>query len=381
MRGNIDSRRSLADDSNGKRGRTSDIIRGDLRPFEQRLADDWPVANWQNLHIVLAVSGGADSIALLRAVSAIKKTSDGTGLVYVAHFDHGLRGDAGHADADWVAETCRRLNVPLDVERGDVRARAGDLGDGIEAAARTARYEFLLRVAERVGARFVVTAHTSDDQAETVLHRILRGTGLAGLAGIPVSRLLSNCVTLARPMLGLRRAQVIEYLEGLGQDYREDSSNSERVYARNWIRHEILPAIRQRLNSDVYRALIRLAEQAADAQSIIQEQVARVATECVTVEMAPQVRGNSDTSRCAHQIRLNCQLLAGYPEAVIREVCRAAWTEADWPQQSMGTHEWRKLALLVAEDGACAINLPGNVLARRINEQLILSRAEPRGLP
>lgn len=374
MCGHLDSRSSQADCSDGQPGRTSDVISGDLRPFEQQLANDWPVAIWQNLHIVLAVSGGADSVALLRAILAIKRASGGTGQVYVGHYDHGLRGDAGHADADWVVKTCKRLIVPVDVERADVRARAADLGDGIEAAARMARYDFLLRVAEKVGARFVVTAHTADDQAETVLHRILRGTGLAGLAGIPISRALSKCVTLIRPLLAVSRGDVFEYLEGLGQGFRQDSSNLERVYTRNWIRHEILPAIREHLNSDVDRALIRLAGHAAETQAFMEEMATSIMRESTVFQREPTVLSDGDVHGCTREIHINCRSLARQRQIIVREVCRAAWKEAGWPQQAMGAKEWGKLALLAAAGAGGSINLPSDIGARRQGEFLILAR-------
>src|SRR6476646_5281935 len=163
--------------------------------FEKQLALAWPCDQWQDAHVLLAVSGGADSVALLRAVLSLKDTCGGRGAVHVAHLNHALRGDAAAADQAWLDKLCRRLGVSLVVGRSDVRSRAAEQGDGLEAAAREARYEFLSSTAEQLGARFVATAHTADDQAETVLQRIVRGTGLAGLAGIPSSRRLSSSAT------------------------------------------------------------------------------------------------------------------------------------------------------------------------------------------
>ena len=136
---------------------------------------------------------------------ALKKEASGSGTLYVAHLNHALRGSDADADEAWLKALCQRWNVPLELGRANVSEIAVQHGDGLEAAARTARYDFLRQTAERLGARFVATAHTSDDQVETVLHRLVRGTGLAGLAGIPITRPISPSVTLVRPLLDVRR--------------------------------------------------------------------------------------------------------------------------------------------------------------------------------
>jgi tRNA(Ile)-lysidine synthase len=123
------------------------------------------------------------------------------------------------------------------------RLLSGGHPDGVEAAARAARYEFLQATAERLGARYVATAHTADDQAETVLHHIVRGTGLAGLAGMSRARSLGAAATLIRPLLSFRRRDVIEYLGALGQSYCEDTTNRDPAFTRSRIRHELLPLL------------------------------------------------------------------------------------------------------------------------------------------
>ncbi len=352
-----------------------------LRSFERQVAAEWPVANWQNLHVVLAVSGGADSMALLRAVLTIKAAAGGTGRVVVGHFNHGLRGNVAQADANWLHETCRRLGVLFEVGHGDVKALAADVGDGVEAAARAARYEFLLKTAERLGARFVVTAHTANDQAETVLHRIIRGTGLAGMAGIPAVRPLSASVTLVRPMLTTYRSEVVEYLAAIGQDFREDSSNADLQPARNRLRHEVLAAIRGRLNPAVDAALIRLAEQAAETQALIGDLAHEISRECVRLDSGPTSGSQEDASIRAFRICLDCEKLALKPAVLIREVCRAAWRDANWPQQAMGADEWQKLAVLVVGGEAVRFHLPGGILAERQAGSVILMRSDLGCLP
>ncbi len=250
--------------------------------LENRLAASWPCSEWRDCHVLIAVSGGADSVALLRAVAALKRECGGPGAVYVAHLNHGLRGEAADADEGWVEALCQEMGLAVSVGRADVGELANQAGDGWEAAARLARYDFLRTMAEQIGARFVATAHTADDQVETVLHHILRGTGLAGLAGIPPTRPLSPSVTLVRPLLRTTRGEIVEYLKVLKQNYRSDASNADVSYTRNRIRQVLLPLIRDRFNSEVDAALLRLAGQASEAQHWLGGHAQELVKKCVT---------------------------------------------------------------------------------------------------
>ncbi len=119
--------------------------------LENRLAKSWPAREWSESHVVLAVSGGPDSVALLRAMAALKVAIGGNGKLYVAHLNHGLRGIAANDDETWLKILCERLGIPAEIGSADVAAIAGEQGDGFEAAARTARYDFLRQTAERLG--------------------------------------------------------------------------------------------------------------------------------------------------------------------------------------------------------------------------------------
>jgi tRNA(Ile)-lysidine synthase len=330
-----------------------------VHPFEQRLAESWPPREWSETHVVLAVSGGADSVALLRAMAALKEQSRGRGHLHVAHLNHALRGDAADDDAAWVGSLCERLELPSAIGKVDVGSIAEQQGDGWEAAARSARYEFLRGVAERVGARFIATAHSADDQVETVLHRILRGTGLEGLAGIARVRALSASVALVRPMLGRRRSEVVEYLAAIGQDYRDDATNANTQLTRNRLRGELLPQLREQYNSRVDDALLRLAMQAGEAYEVIAELAAAIGRECV--------------GAAANRVSVDCTRLVGEPAIVVRELLRQAWRRAGWSEQSMGFDEWQMLARLVAGADLRVVNLPGNIRAQREGESVILA--------
>ena len=230
------------------------IERKSLHAFEQLVATALPTTTWCETHVVVAVSGGADSVALLRAMHALKQMHGGCGELIVGTLNHGVRGEDAAKDVAWLRALCEELKLRLCVETADVQSLVSEQGDGFEAAAQTARYDFLRRTAESLGARFVATAHTANDQVETVLHRIVRGTGIAGLRGIQRSRPLSESVTLVRPLLDLSRGQVVEYLSSLGQSYRTDGTNADTAFTRNRIRHELLPNLRRNL----IRTLMRL---------------------------------------------------------------------------------------------------------------------------
>ena len=329
--------------------------------LEAALAGAWPAAEWRDVHAVLAVSGGADSVAMLRAALAAKLRAGGSGRLFAAHFNHGLRPADASADESWLAALCERLAVPLEVGRGDVKALAAEQGDGLEAAARAARYDFLRESAERLGARWVAVAHTADDQVETVLHRLIRGTGVAGLAGIPRVRPLSPTVTLVRPLLAVRRADVLQYLETIGQDYRTDASNADLRFTRNRLRRDLLPKLRAEYNVDIDRALLRLAAQADQAQQLI----ARMARDLTTRSM----------SMSANSVSVDCSRLAAEPPLLVREACKIAWDAADWPLQNMGFDLWCQLAEVITQgvDGD-SLNLPGGVRGIRRGDRLEISR-------
>ncbi len=220
------------------------------------------LARWRSRGLhgtwVVAVSGGGDSVGLLRVLHQLAPTA---GLrVSVTHLDHGVRGEAARADATFVAELAASLGLPFDLGHWEP-ARAGHF----EADAHRARYDWFARVARSREAGVVAVGHTRDDQAETILHRILRGTGPLGLAGIPARRLLvtDSEVHLVRPLLEVSRGEIRDYLRGLGQPCREDASNADLTRTRARIRHDLLPRLAAEYNPKVAEALVRLGKLAA----------------------------------------------------------------------------------------------------------------------
>ncbi len=191
--------------------------------------------------VLVAVSGGADSVALLHLLGELRAK---LGIdLHVAHLNHGLRPDADE-DAAYVQQLAGALNVPVTTETTDIRRLAVQQKRSVEDAGRSGRYAFFARVAAHVGARRVATAHTRDDQTETVLMRLLQGTSWDALAGIPPARPLGSAMVV-RPLWELTRVEVVEYLQTRRLRWHEDPTNRDRRFLRNQIRLDVLPALEQ----------------------------------------------------------------------------------------------------------------------------------------
>jgi tRNA(Ile)-lysidine synthase len=211
---------------------------------------------------VVAVSGGADSTALLLALHQLGCR------LHVAHLDHGLRPESS-ADAEFVRELSERLGLPCTIERRDVAPYRGARKLSPEAAAREVRYAFLRETAEREGAGAIFVAHTADDQVETFLLRLIRGAGVAGLGGMK-----PKDGQLCRPLLDVWRQDLEAFLREQGQEWREDASNRDPAFLRNRVRHELLPLLAS-LNRGVKAVLLREAGALAGRQREIEAEAFR----------------------------------------------------------------------------------------------------------
>lgn len=313
--------------------------------------------------VLVAVSGGADSVALLRGLVQLQPALDLT--LRAAHLNHQLRGSEADADAAWVRALCERFNVACDIETVPVRALAERSRRGLEETARDARYVFLRSSAERHHCDVVATAHTADDQAETVLHHILRGTGLTGLRGMEWSRSLddspSHSLRLVRPMLSIWRTDIEQFLGELGQDFRLDATNQDVSLTRNRLRHELLPHLEREFNPRVREHLCQLAEQAADCDAALRI-AADTLLQTVLLDQSENV------------VRLRCDELAKATRPHVREVFVRVWQRQHWLRHAMTFSHWDRLADLVRSEPPTAIHLPGPILASRRANMLVLER-------
>lgn len=306
--------------------------------------------------IVLAVSGGADSVALVRGLDAARNPYAPLSLV-LAHLNHQLRGRDSDADEEFVAALHAQLtaagrpNLILCRTRRDIAAVARAEGGNLESLARRERYRWLAEVARTHGMKYIATGHTANDQAETVLHRLLRGTGLRGLRGIAAHRRLEPGLTLIRPLLPATRADILAYLHELGQSYREDASNRDPRFTRNRIRHELLPHLAEHYNPAIVRVLASLAEQADDAYRI--EESAALA-----------LLSEAELPRAGELLVFDLRPLLTAPRHRVREMFHQAWIREDWPLGGMDRAAWERLARMVFDD-LPAVDLPSGVRACR----------------
>lgn len=315
--------------------------------------------------LVVAVSGGGDSVALLRLLHNMCDPLDLR--LSVAHLNHQARGAESDADAAFVADLAASLDLPFDL--GHWRAaRTGHF----ESDARKARYHWLAEVAEGRGSRFVAVAHTRDDQAETILFRILRGTGPRGLAGIPAKRSLTEHATLVRPLLDVSRDELRAYLAAIGQPFREDASNADLSRTRNKIRHDLLPKLVAEYNPKAADALARLGGFAAESRAWARQ---------VAVHERAATASFDETS-----IHLWCPALDLLPPGLRAEVIRRAWRRAGWPEGRMTAAHWLRLAEVI--DGPPQrFSIVGGVDASFRGHSMSLTRAgagrpiEPAPIP
>lgn len=224
--------------------------------------------------VLAAVSGGPDSVALLEILVDLGFSLE------IAHFDHQTRGGSSREDAEFVAGLAAGHALEFHLESRPVATEAASSGKSFEHHARDVRYAFLLRVARERGCAVIATGHHADDQAETVLLRLLHGSGPQALAGIPPVRVAQG-VRIVRPLIECDRAELLAYLAGRGIAYREDTSNADLSVPRNRVRHELLPLIERNYNRRVRDAILRLAEQQRILNAYLAQQEEDALEKCV----------------------------------------------------------------------------------------------------
>ena len=299
--------------------------------------------------VLCAVSGGADSMALLHLLHALSARYGFA--VEAASFDHCIRPE-GATDVQFVADCCVKWGIPCHLGREDVPAAAAERKAGLEETARALRYAFLESTAERIGARRVATAHNADDNAETVLLHLLRGSGLKGLGGSEPGR-----GRIIRPLLGVSREEIEEYCKQCGLSYVTDATNADTAYTRNYLRHEVLPLLRAR-NPNLLDTLSRTARTLRRDSAYLEAEADRLLQ---TAKREPE--------------RISCaaaELLA-LPEALsLRLVQRMAETLLPGTVLSARQRE-RVLELCRSERPSAACPLIGPLTARREYAELVLT--------
>lgn len=300
--------------------------------------------------VLCAVSGGADSVCLLHALTRLGRELR----LVCAHYNHRLRGEESDRDEAFVRELCAKLAVPFTVGGGDVAGFARDHGLGIEEAARILRYAFLERAAREWGAARIATAHTADDNAETILLNLTRGTGLRGLGGIPPVR-----GRIVRPLLAVTRREVEEYLRENGLRHVEDSTNAGDGAARNRLRHAVVPVLKE-LNAGFLQNTARAASLLREDEEYLDSLAREFIKRC---------------SRENGPVRLPVAELLGLPRPVSSRVLRlTAGSELSLK------HTEELYGLCRNRSPSAALSLPGMSVRREYGE-LVFGAPKPAFLP
>ncbi len=324
--------------------------------FTNHLKSNWP--GIVGAKVLLAVSGGADSTAMFHLMLEASNVLDFE--MAVAHFDHALRGEESRRDALFVQELAKSKGLPFYLGMADVRLHAQRESLTLQEAARELRYKFLFETASKIEAPFIATAHTADDQAEEVLMRLVRGTSMAGLSGIPANR-----DSIFRPLLPFTKEELLGFLVQRDLAFVQDSSNEKECYLRNRVRKKLIPAIKKGFNPSIVDTLCRTAELLNEEHQFL-DRLALKLLERALVE------------RKASELAVLLVEEFKRSDPVLR---RRAFVHllSDWPQTKRLILREHLEALNRLVDGDAPVSssevvLPAGLIARRSYDMLVLAR-------
>ena len=316
--------------------------------------------------VVLAVSGGPDSLAMMHLLTELRDRSYPRLQLHVGHLHHGMRGAAADEDARFVEAEAKKLRLSCTAARADVPALAAERRCGIEVAGRDARYHFLTELAKSLGAGAIALAHQADDQAETVLMRVLRGAGPRGMGGIPYTRPIADVpgIRIIRPLLDCTRRDILKFLRQRELRWRLDSTNLSRKYLRNRLRRIAIPEIKREWGA-------RLGENL-----------------CLLAALAQRFQARSDAIRAILRSQNPACLMDGYvetkaewlrrmPSAMLADQVQDWMKEAGLWRKMLSAKEYDKIAALLdrRRDAAKKVGLSGGALACVWRESFILCPA------
>ena len=343
--------------------------------------------------LLVGLSGGADSVALLRGLHQLR--GEFAFEMEAAHFNHGLRGAASAADEHWSRRLCQQLEIPCHHGRispaspsatkpfAPQAASPTQPYDAVNSVAptpallspnmlpeqgpsenqlRQSRHQFLLATAQQHHCDAVCLGHHAQDQLETLLHHLLRGTSLRGLLGIPLQRPFGPGVELLHPLLTISPATIRDYLHQLQQDFRSDASNQQTDYTRNRIRLELLPLLEQ-LVPQAQQHVLQFREQIAETWQFQQALVAELRPQ-ILLQQSPTI------------LRLRLPLLRTTQPLLVRELFVSLWQEQNWPRGKMSRQHWQHLQQLAQSTASPTARqqFPGHIDAQRTGDLLRLER-------
>ncbi|MHC4356567.1 MAG: tRNA lysidine(34) synthetase TilS [Planctomycetota bacterium] len=340
-----------------------------LSEFEKKVAD-YVRANGlfgSGRKLLLAVSGGADSTALLHVVHTLKAAGALNAEFVCAHVNHQLRGSDADRDEDFVTAQAEELKVPVITRRLDVRRCARQNKLSIETAARQLRIRALSDTARDNDCDTIVTAHQKNDNAETILQRLARGTGFRGLAGIWPARVFADGITFLRPLLCVGRGEILEYLRGRNLHWRDDRTNADCAHRRNYIRHRLLPELQQDCAHSIVERLSELAGSTRGFYSLISARAD---------ELWPEIAGD-----VGKEITLDVGTLLSQATPVKIELVRRCLEQIGCGERYLTQRHYENI-LQLAEQNVTGrkIQLPGDFVVLRDYGKLMLGPARKRSV-
>lgn len=307
--------------------------------------------------VVVGLSGGADSVALLFFLNQIKHEYELT--LYAVHVNHLLRGEASFEDEQFVVSLCNSLEIPISVYRIDVSKIAEEQGISLEAAGRNVRYDCFNEELKKQGAQAIAVAHNQNDNAETILMWLCRGTGLSGLCGIPPVR-----EKIIRPLIETSRHQIEEYLENNKIQYKIDKTNNEAIYVRNKIRLNLIPLLKNQLNPNIVKTISSLPSSLIDENNFIEEQTEKAYKACVS-DVVEQSK-----------IKLNINAMLAQHVAIQRRIIRLAVSKLLSTSKDFEFEHIEYILSLLKKESGKKVNLPHGISATISYGELILFQNE-----
>jgi len=328
-----------------------------VKRFEKQLINNLFVSN--NDKILVAVSGGVDSVSLLYALFILKSRYNFK--LYVAHFNHKIR-ETSDEDEQHVKKLCEKLGISFYTTSAKVEEYAQEKGLSVEHAGRNLRYAFFDKIASSLGILYVATAHNSNDSAETFLMNLFRGSGLSGLSGIPQTRRLSKKSLLIRPFLTFTKDEIIKFAKRFSLEWREDETNQSNTIPRNKIRNVLLPMLQQEFSPSVITQINQAAQHISGANDFI--------TEKLTLAMA-----NQSFEKKKLRISLKTAWLKTFSTFIQGEII-SILLKRDFKLQYVSLSAiQRVLELLISPTGA-QVELTGDIIALKDRDYIIISKSK-----
>ena len=315
--------------------------------------------------VIAGISGGADSMCMLLILLSLKQELDLD--IIVAHVNHGIRGEEAKRDADFVEAFCADKGLTFELANADIPRIAKETGTTSEEAGRNYRYSFFCELAEKYRAEKIAVAHNSDDNAETVLFNIFRGSGIGGLKGILPKRSISgkdSKYTLIRPVLALSRAEIEEGLKEAGQDFCTDRTNNEDTYARNRLRNTILPMARDNINANVYRHIESLSRQAASVYDFIEQE---------TDKYASCINPVTDEDGRKTGVSIDIPSIEKLHRVMKQSLIRRAFEMVSGKLKDVEETHIEAIEDLINKQSGKRLSLPYDIIATRVYDSIILS--------